>query len=1593
VRADIDLFQSVDTADIDEKIEPISAPAPLIKNTGIHNDGGITNLYLNSEQYSAGEHFTADTGEDIETIVSGDNMAVSVGGQQIGTVASLGVKRRKVFKGYDDVMFTADSRIVTCQLQTDSVVVKVFTEDGVLIPASGRTRIFTQIGIIGDTYTSLNFIKWNGQNSSDSLKFVLRSGTKAIILDESALTAGEMDYRSNLFGSTDIAAALTIPGKYTVIINIHCRVSSVDINGKWKYWDGSGDGSGPFFNPPTSWALVGTFGINMVEGGSLGEILISYLAPDATYKLFSYDGTQWKFWDGTGSGTGAYYNGMLGYVIRKFSYTYDGGVHDALFIGGASGRISSIDYERNYKNYDGAGIGKAYAGAAAFVTTDTIAGLWVWDDFLIVSADHKIGSMDSTGAAKAYNAAGAGSGPYDNNAAIAVDVTWITTGPSGEMVVCGDAGRIGSYDGASWKLYSGAGAGSGIYNDGTAQDPYDISSAVVQNIDGTEMFLVLGNGTLSSWDGAHWRKYDGTGAGATGPYASPIRSTTSSDKIKKIVESPDGTKTLAFGSNQVLQINTDGTVKKSTIGINFNMLIQGIDVSPKNCIYEWNGKKYLVFGATQLSSYCFDTNLFKFWDGSGGGDGPYAGNTTTILGAGDNIYSIIQFQTYLVLVSSAGRVCSWDGTQWKYAGGGGAGAGPFSNTLNVLPGNFNSVCIYKTFLCIGGGTGRLQSYDGTAWKRYDGTSTGTGPYTNGGVVGAGSINAVCWYKTGILDYLICGSDGGNLGNWNGTAWRTFAGAGGSGPSTNQAAIGVQAFTCVLQYRKYLVVGGASGRIASWDPTAVAWKYYDGSQAGTGPYDNATVVGAYEINGLFEYDQTLIVKNNSRMGSIDKNNVVSIFSATNAYNQTLESNTGYSVAVVNNQLYISGIYGTFFYGPSANQYSFNFDDENNILSLPYNDRGQLFAYYFPDDDAYLFGVPGNTSNLFILYANDICYPISAKYAVPVEYPSGRTEIILTSDPIMFETKYRIKSRIGYIDDGATFKPVQQFPTYSLGRPLTYLQAECGPGYSQGNFQILDDTSVYSAFGPTDQDAEYSEVKTNTDSYIGNRGQIGSFFSIPINGFLGGLSYAAESDQVGVTLTALGEVDQTYIPQADDLKLLYLSSEGFVFVQLGSNMTQRIEKIGTNLYKINTISAHNIINVVEKILYLGSLDYNGRLLISDSATINAVIKRVVGIISARYSNSYDTGEKLAGVTTLTADKITAPGSKITGSGFIAEQYGINIFVDDDYFITIDETGAAETVQSLSGTIYVEDTREPMPMIVEYLDGVAVIAGKTFYLSGDDYDGAEGGNSIPGSFGYFNLFGQDYVYDNYYIYLLTIDELGLISSRTKTAPKIGLSFVAISPTAAFFFSAFDNGLYVFDGGRTVQKNDKLNRLGVVLEGIYSVHEGALYLETSDDFVIYRDGQKTVLPKSALMTGLNLYNTENGVMFGNNTTRWEYNYKAVGTVQPLEVQTAYLGEPGNNIVVGSIMVQLSSPSKAETTVYLTVQSYDETKDNIQTREITIKPNEWNDNGIKYIRIIPKYPRGSGVSIDILCNQKIIIVSVWYEYEIEAKTTAKGSK
>jgi hypothetical protein len=242
-------------------------------------------------------------------------------------------------------------------------------------------------------------------------------------------------------------------------------------------------------------------------------------------------------------------------------------------------------------------------------------------------------------------------------------------------------------------------------------------------------------------------------------------------------------------------------------------------------------------------------------------------NLSTVLGSYPTIYQQCAYKGYYIAATSNG-VSSHNGTTWRKYDGSGSGNGPYATVAALGGSTIRLVTTHSNYLIVVDSSGNLSSYDGSNWKYYDGSGTGTGPYSSGSLGTTGTAFATL--SDGALWIF---HDGSNVrtSSWDGTNWKYHDGSGtGNGPYGTSTETGGRTYS-IVKYDTYYVFAGASGRVSSWEPS-VGWKEYDGDGPGGGPYNNGTAISTTTILSALSYDGMLIVMGNQsltcRLGSWD-----------------------------------------------------------------------------------------------------------------------------------------------------------------------------------------------------------------------------------------------------------------------------------------------------------------------------------------------------------------------------------------------------------------------------------------------------------------------------------------------------------------------------------------------------------------------------------------------------------------------------------------------------------------------------------------------------------------------------------------------------
>jgi hypothetical protein len=1059
-------------------------------------------------------------------------------------------------------------------------------------------------------------------------------------------------------------------------------------------------------------------------------------------------------------------------------------------------------------------------------------------------------------------------------------------------------------------------------------------------------------------------------------------------------------------------------------------------------------KNMLIFGGALGRVSSFDGSAWRFWDGSGSGNGPYG--TATDTGLGD-IYSGTVFiengEDVAVFGDAAGKIASYRNGFWSLPTK--AGTGLWSNAAVISTDTV--LCLYvftrvgaaTQTLVIGGSLGKMGSYSNGAWvaynaggtginnnatllgaqpisaiahiltaggesclvfgggtaaarvgsKRYTGGAWNTKVYTdgsgadnptnNGTVCSANILSSIVWAGTSV----IFGAANGTIGHWFGYAWYNYNGAGGVGVCiNNQTAVSTINVTAFAIFNGWLIVGAgsmnlgawATGYIASWDGTN--WKNIDGSGTGTGPYS----ADMYASLSMVPYQGALALF----AGSYREYTIGELYT-----NKTFQ------------QLFVDS-FGAAVYGNLLQGFGFG---------------GYLYMYKY-ENGMYLLNPVGNSlgKSFTVEFSTSKAVKINCTYAVP-QYSGGKTRHVVSSQPQTAGATQMVA--IGYIGytDFITWSWITVYPP-NAQTTATIEKYVLGFGYADVVFYVA--AAATSRFIyipqllPTASGAFRCYQTQNKLGLVNAYGKITNAYGLVpskpielrvglINGIMSFYSAAVldgiNNDTMGTILSNVGEVDLTYMPDFQDDRILYRYNGVFYYTILSRTLTGNVfQKISENLYKINSISPLNIISMIDEKLHVGSSDYHGQMIFESAAAPAATATNVAAVLAGSittdplaegiFSNSIDVGDKLCYITSPTAANIQVVGYRIP-YGWQSIEELISVYIADIYSYSVANDGSELALTDPSNPVYVPDDRLPVAIGFDYLDGAVNTKSQTIFLN-KNYDGYVIGNEAKGLYVSFQLFGTRYLFDGFTISQATFSGL-VLSDITPIASAVGMTFISATPNQAYFLSSFDNSVYIFNGGRSLSKFQRMSQLPAILRGIYSTRDNALLLETATSFIWVRDDIVTQNLKSVAQTALRLYDTTGGLVIGNDASTWRYGYAIINgasVVVPLIWQTSYFGATTNQKSnMTAFDVRLYSPGKTAQLITGRVESFDEKEHYSQTVQWDIKKTDYSSGGYYQLRARPRTQKTLGMGLSLTIPAKSIIVDVIAEYEDDANAITPG--
>ncbi len=268
------------------------------------------------------------------------------------------------------------------------------------------------------------------------------------------------------------------------------------------------------------------------------------------------------------------------------------------------------------------------------------------------------------------------------------------------------------------------------------------------------------------------------------------------------------------------------------------------------------------------------------------------------------------------------------------------------------------------------------------------------------------------------------------------------------------------------------------------------------------------------------------------------------------------------------------------------------------------------------------------------------------------------------------------------------------------------------------------------------------------------------------------------------------------------------------------------------------------------------------------------------------------------------------------------------------------------------------------------------------------------------FFLLKGLYYAFDGNQIWQIPLSNGPASSVAGPNYPLVaatGLTYLDVSQDYAFFLSSFDNSVWAFDGGRSIEKMVAFNQKASIQSGLFNEVEDRLSLVTSDSVLsMWQDG--TITENTLPFTGtFQTYSFASGTIFvqGNVTKQRTYQNIVPGTstVIPLDFQSAYLGNgsDGQTITVNRVLVRVLYSSG--TASALTITWHWLTPDAEGSNVYTITPT-LSAAGYGVFDLNPANNEVLGGSVEISTadtTQKITILDVVLYYTGSAEATASN--
>lgn len=519
----------------------------------------------------------------------------------------------------------------------------------------------------------------------------------------------------------------------------------------------------------------------------------------------------------------------------------------------------------------------------------------------------------------------------------------------------------------------------------------------------------------------------------------------------------------------------------------------------------------------------------------------------------------------------------------------------------------------------------------------------------------------------------------------------------------------------------------------------------------------------------------------------------------------------------------------------------------------------------------------------------------------------------------------------------------------------------------------------------------------------------------NGFVQGISYVNNTDSIGTLLTAWGSIGVDQNIYVNDNSICYYDNDEnkWAVIKTTNDVHPRIKIIG-DYAVINTVSYANSINLKDNSINHWASDWNNRLNYESGSGMNVFSSTTSStehpgeyFVTGKHAwvgSAQNTNYTRNALSSYTAPEINnyyidaeiniTPLASNAIGGVVSND--IEVFVDHEYYKSINSAGGVYNDNSLAGQIWPGLVRYNIPLLFDVVnspyDLTIVKFGGTSFLVTYLYSEIRYQYYADSILNFDELFiiqGQAYGIARNKIYSITYANNTAQAQQPVTTIE-GLQFIGATIYNAYFYSPTSRAIYVFGADNNLQVFTQADTIAEVTGTIYIPSTGSLIIGVNEIFGDDSSGYTYILNEKfgifrvneikGFVNGSKLNDSSVACLTRSNQLfRISYEEIENFTKKNVVLDTSFYGAGSNVVSINDCWyIRVTDTEHNKGDVKLEVSALTDIGRQTETRIKTIKKEDWDDlTDTYYIRFQPKLQRGVGVSLHIESPFKIGYIGV----------------